>query len=242
MKLRLTVLCLGLFTCIALVWWYRATTLQLAFPTDASQRALLPELHEEGPIDGKYAPAKQFLKLRSYTSLLTDKALVQIDKFWHPGAPIMMLESTRFSTIEQFDDIQLLLQSKLGEETAKNKSMDDWYRWIWNREYQPHPEYAAYKAHLYSRVDPRFAAYFQKTDNAKIRLDEVVWGGVKRDGIPPLKQPKMISPSQASYLQDANVVFGISINGDHRCYPKRILAWHEMFKDTIGGQSVCGVY
>ena len=38
------------------------------------------------------------------------------------------------------------------------------------------------------------------------------------------------------------VVFGIAINGDERAYPKRILAWHEMFKDTIGGEHFTGVY
>ena len=63
-----------------------------------------------------------------------------------------------------------------------------------------------------------------------------------RDGIPPLKNPKMLSVAEAKYLGDNDVVFGIKLNGDARCYPKRILAWHEMFKDTIGGESVCGVY
>ncbi|NET38537.1 MAG: DUF3179 domain-containing protein, partial [Cyanothece sp. SIO1E1] len=29
-------------------------------------------------------------------------------------------------------------------------------------------------------------------------------------------------------------VFGIAVNGDVRAYPKRILAWHEMFVDTVG--------
>ncbi|MEL6415270.1 MAG: DUF3179 domain-containing (seleno)protein, partial [Pseudomonadota bacterium] len=31
-------------------------------------------------------------------------------------------------------------------------------------------------------------------------------------------------------------------NGDARAYPKRILAWHEMFVDTIGGVEIAGVY
>ena len=52
----------------------------------------------------------------------------------------------------------------------------------------------------------------------------------------------MITANQANYLADTDIVFGIELNGDARCYPKRILAWHEMFKDTIGGQSVAGVY
>ena len=68
------------------------------------------------------------------------------------------------------------------------------------------------------------------------------WGGVKQDGIPPLRQPNMVSAAEADYLQNDNVVFGIAINGDARAYPKRILAWHEMFIDNIGGIDFAGVY
>jgi hypothetical protein len=75
-----------------------------------------------------------------------------------------------------------------------------------------------------------------------IRLDEVIWGGVVQDGIPPLRNPDMIAAAQATYLADEHVVFGLAVNGDARAYPKRILAWHEMFTDTIGGVPVAGVY
>jgi len=52
----------------------------------------------------------------------------------------------------------------------------------------------------------------------------------------------MLRADQADYLGDDDVVFGIEINGDARAYPKRILAWHEMFTDTIGGVDIAGVY
>ena len=65
---------------------------------------------------------------------------------------------------------------------------------------------------------------------------------MKQDGIPPLRSPKMIAANKATYLADSDVVFGIAINGDARAYPNRILAWHEMFTDTIGGIPLCGVY
>jgi hypothetical protein len=35
---------------------------------------------------------------------------------------------------------------------------------------------------------------------------------------------------------------GAAIDGDVRAYPKRILAWHEMFKDRIAGRELAGVY
>ena len=73
-------------------------------------------------------------------------------------------------------------------------------------------------------------------------MDEIQWGGVVQDGIPPLRNPKMISAKEAKYLEDDNIIFGIEINGDVRAYPKRILAWHEMFTDKIGGVDIAGVY
>ena len=52
----------------------------------------------------------------------------------------------------------------------------------------------------------------------------------------------MLAAQDAGYLEDDHIVFGISVNGDARAYPKRILAWHEMFVDTVGGVPVAGVY
>ena len=98
-----------------------------------------------------------------------------------------------------------------------------------------HPRYAAFKAALYSFVDPRFSAYFEDVGEPLIRLDEIAWGGVRQDGIPPLRNPAMLAADEIGYLEDHHIVFGISVNGDARAYPKRILAWHEMFVDVVGG-------
>ena len=117
-----------------------------------------------------------------------------------------------------------------------------WHQWIWDQQYAMPSMYADFKSALYRLIDPSFASYFSSNRTSKIRLNEVRWGGVRRDGIPPLQKPAMINAAEASYLAESNVVFGIELNGDARAYPKRILAWHEMFVDTVGGTSVCGVY
>ena len=91
-------------------------------------------------------------------------------------------------------------------------------------------------------MDPGFVDYFYGNPAANIRLDEIRWGGVRRDGIPPLDHPKMIAAAEADYLDDGNIVFGVALDGDVRAYPKRILAWHEMFKDSIAGEHHTGVY
>ena len=73
---------------------------------------------------------------------------------------------------------------------------------------------------------------------ATIRLEEIVWGGVRRDGIPDLRFPPHVSPEEASYLESGDRVFGVSINGDHRAYPLRVLNAHEMANDIVGGGTV----
>ena len=119
---------------------------------------------------------------------------------------------------------------------------DRWFSWWWQQEQAQTAGYAAFKSLLYGLIDDRFSLYFSTSRETRIRLDEVRWGGVLQDGIPPLRQPEMLAADEASYLEDDNIVFGIEINGDARAYPKRILAWHEMFVDNIGGTNFAGVY
>jgi hypothetical protein len=77
---------------------------------------------------------------------------------------------------------------------------------------------------------------------ATIRLDEIEWGGVPPDGILPLVYPAHLDAGDAGYLKDDHIVFEIAINGEARAYPKRILAWHEMALDRIGGGELTIVY
>jgi hypothetical protein len=98
------------------------------------------------------------------------------------------------------------------------------------------------KAALYRQIDPAFEGYFSSDRTTEVRLDEVVWGGVRQDGIPPLRAPAMLAAAEASYLDDSDIVFGLEVEGDVRAYPKRIMAWHEMFVDTVGAVPVAGVY
>jgi Protein of unknown function (DUF3179) len=117
-----------------------------------------------------------------------------------------------------------------------------WREWIWSRPYEPHPGYFAFKGALYGQIDPRMAEFFKPGTRSIVRLDEVDWGGVTVNGIPPLGHPEAIPAEQARYLDDGNVVFGIVVNGEARAYPKRILAWHELARDRVGGVELTIVY
>ena len=76
---------------------------------------------------------------------------------------------------------------------------------------------------------------------AIIPLDQIVSGGPPRDGIPSIDNPKFVSPRGAE-LQDSELVLGLEIEGDVRAYPLRILVWHEIVNDVVGGEPVAMTY
>jgi len=193
----------------------------------------------------KSQPANHLVSVDTFQKLLLTREdfpsnMATISKHWNINYVPMMLNVARFLRGPERAEIMGLLEAKTGKRFGAD--FDRWLQWSWAQEFEPHPGYAEFQGRLYRNIDPRFAEYFAEVKDPIIRLDEIRWGGVRRDGIPPLKDPEMLSVSDAKYLADSDVVFGIDLNGDARCYPKRILAWHEMFKDTIGGESVCGVY
>jgi hypothetical protein len=120
--------------------------------------------------------------------------------------------------------------------------LNRWREWMWKLPYDPHPDYAVFKGLVYAQIDPRMRAFFPAGVRSSIRLDEIDWGGVIVNGIPPLRYPHVLPADSVEYLKDSNVVFGVDVNGEARAYPKRILAWHEMAIDRIGGVELTMVY
>ncbi len=110
----------------------------------------------------------------------------------------------------------------------------------------PHTSYRDLKLEIFQRIDPNFLKFLggsrSDRENLKIRLEEITWGGVRVDGIPSLDDPELIDAANASYLLGDDLVFGVAINGDVRAYPLRIMGWHEMFNETIGGVPVALAY
>ncbi len=191
--------------------------------------------------DQSAPPVDLFLHLLEDDTARVKAALKAIEKKWHPGNRAMLVETLR---LVRHPGTSNRITALLGRQTGQqhNRDQGGWFHSIWQEPYTPHPRYAEFKARLYSRIDPPFAEYFTQDAPATIRLDEIRWGGVVRDGIPPLKDPETLTAEEATYLADSDVVFGVTVNGEARAYPKRILAWHEMVKDVVGGVSINGVY
>lgn len=72
-----------------------------------------------------------------------------------------------------------------------------------------------------------------------IPLKEIRGGGPPKDGIPALTNPKFVSMGQADErLRDGDKLIGLEFNGEAKAYPIRILNWHEIVNDTVGGRPV----
>ena len=71
-------------------------------------------------------------------------------------------------------------------------------------------------------------------------FDEVVSGGIGRDAIPALTDPRFVNlnSGEASYLFDNDLVLGVVVNGEAKAYPHNIGWWNEIVNDVVGGQPV----
>ncbi|MBI2594703.1 MAG: DUF3179 domain-containing protein [Candidatus Colwellbacteria bacterium] len=76
-----------------------------------------------------------------------------------------------------------------------------------------------------------------------VPLDQIIGGGPPKDGIPPIDNPKFTSIQEAgSLLNDEDPGIAVELNGAKRFYPYKILVWHEIVNDTIGGQRILVTY
>lgn len=194
-------------------------------------------------------PIEAFLRAASFDDEAAEAARAEITAGWHDGyAPMLvdlldLVQRTAAFNPGAFDRPRRLVRF-LEEETGQRfgRDLDAWRQWIWSRPYAPHADYGEFKGRLYAQLDPRFAAFFRPPVEATIRLDEIQWGGVAVNGIPPLDHPAHILAAETDYLDGDNVVFGVFLDGEARAYPKRILAWHELALDRVGGRELTIVY
>lgn len=75
-----------------------------------------------------------------------------------------------------------------------------------------------------------------------VPLDQLVDGGPGKDGIPAILTPTFISASDATFLRDDDRVLGLTAGTEAKAYPIKILNWHEIVNDVIGGKAVVVTY
>ena len=185
-----------------------------------------------------------------------DSALIgdpwEIEKMGASGDPAyipVLVELMRFPwwridrAVEEaiFDSIDRIAEQNPDITPANaGPPTDEWFRWIvWigqRPEVWPPPGFAGWKGQLYAEmVDPDLGAFLYDGMRSNIRVEEIVWGGVPKDGIPDLTDAPVLAGAAADYLDPEDRVFGVSFNGEHRAYPHRIINAHEMANDVVGG-------
>ncbi len=75
-----------------------------------------------------------------------------------------------------------------------------------------------------------------------VPLEKIVSGGPPKDGIPSIDKPKFLPLEEATFMQDGDIVVGLQHNGITKAYPLKILVWHEIVNDEIGGLPVAVTY
>lgn len=82
------------------------------------------------------------------------------------------------------------------------------------------------------------------TDFSKrsIEWNEIMSGGPPKDGIPSIDEPQFQPVADETEVKPNEPVIGLEIGGDARAYPLRILMWHEIVNDTVGGEPVAVTY
>ncbi len=83
-----------------------------------------------------------------------------------------------------------------------------------------------------------------RTDFWKSSIDfsEILSGGPPKDGIPAIDNPQFRAVSQISDLGDQEPVIVLKLNDEAKAYPLRIMMWHEIANDEIGGVPVTVTY
>ena len=154
--------------------------------------------------------------------------IVELMQFLGPGAQAAAAETLVELTGEDFGGDFIKLREWAGRHSS---------------EYPPPDGYVEWKITLFSLIHPRFGNFLAPArDKARIDMTELLWGGVPPDGIPPLENAPVIPAAEAEYLLPDDRVFGVSINGEHRAYPLRIVDAHELANDVLGGEPISLVY
>ena len=114
------------------------------------------------------------------------------------------------------------------------------------------PDYLFWKRNIYTVVVPQWDPLF---DPAATEIDwrYISWGGVGIDNRPydspdqfdpqcnciaAIDNPEVTDVAGAGWLADDDVVFGITLNGESRAYPRSAMEVREMVNDTLGGRDL----
>ncbi len=78
--------------------------------------------------------------------------------------------------------------------------------------------------------------------NLSVPKEQIYAGGPLKDEIPTLTDPVPVWGKRINFLGPEDRVLGVLIHGHARAYPIRMLNWHEVVNDVVGGQPIAVTY
>ena len=159
----------------------------------------------------------------------------------------VLIEILRFFISTALElEINKAIATLTGQEAkSPSNAWHEWMEWLGRNadDYHPPEGYVEWKVQLMNLIDPRFEEFLAPAaQGSRINVFEIAWGGVRPDGIPDLQSAPVVPAEEQDYLLPTDRVFGVSINGEHRAYPLRIVNAHEMANDVLGGEPIALAY
>jgi hypothetical protein len=163
-------------------------------------------------------------------------AAKRLERLGDPRLLPALVDALFFTTREHRAEMVGVLRTLSG-----HRGGDRYHEWVEQvgarAEIEPFEGYRPFKASLFSGIDPRYAEILGGEGPARLRLEEIVWGGVSVEGIPALERPPKLAGA-ARVLGDRDLVLGVGLGGAHHAYPVKVLSWHEMVNDEVGGEPI----
>ena len=207
----------------------------LGKPPDAPPAVATP-LFARGPAEAAlYSALRRLMSDKPRTRRRAARDISRIGT----TALVPLVDAYFFTSSDARADTRQLLEELSGARLGGRYR--DWFTYIGGREdLATPPGYVSWKGTLYKRIDPAYDRLFSgiPPSAVRLRLREVQWGGVPLDGIPSIDDPESVPADTARFMRDTDTVFGVRVGGKHRAYPVKVLSWHELLNDTVGGQPI----
>lgn len=81
-----------------------------------------------------------------------------------------------------------------------------------------------------------------RLDKLKIPAEEILSGGVAKDGIPAISKPAMLAAKDARFLRPNDRVIGVVLSDEARAYPLKVLTQHEIVNDRVADVPIAVTY
>ncbi len=211
-----------------------------------------PPAIPEGPLSDELQAAVETAFIESLTTSTwgpdQNLALAKIGESGDPRLAWIVSDLMRFASGPEFRiTLASIAGELLGIEVAPGNgwgiATDHLMAW----EIPAPPNYLPAKRAIFTSLVHGWDRIFVEGD---IDWRFVSWGGVPIDDrpfdttddecncIPAADNPEVETAAENTWLEDDDIVFGVTVNGESRAYPRRIMEVREMVNDTLGGRDL----